>query len=260
MMAGRKNLKMVVSFDGAGYLGWQRLGGMQKKKSIQSCLEIVLQEILNMDIKIAGSGRTDAGVHAKGQVANFYVPSSFLTDRFSLQRLKKDCNHKLPDDIQILSIEEVADNFHSRYSATRKTYIYYLDTREVPCVFSRKYSLWVGNKLDVEAMKECSSLFIGKHDFRGFSSEKDMKKDTIRRIYNITFKREKHLLAISITGDGFLYNMVRILVGTLLEVGRGERTLEQVRFALDNPKRKYAGVTAGSSGLFLYKVEYNDEK
>lgn len=257
MMKDRKNLKMVISYDGSGYLGWQRLGESQKKKSIQSCLEVVLQEILNMNIKIAGSGRTDAGVHAKGQVANFYVPSSFLTDKVSLEKLRRDCNHKLPDDIQILSIEEVANDFHSRYSATGKTYIYYLDTRETPCVFSRKYSLWVGNKLDVDVMKECSGLFIGEHDFRGFSSEKDMKKNTIRRIYNITFRKEKHLLAISITGDGFLYNMVRILIGTLLEVGRGERTLEQVRFALDNPKRKYAGITIHSSGLFLYKVDYN---
>lgn len=259
-MADRKNLKMVISYDGSGYLGWQRLGGTQKKKSIQSCLEIVLQEILNMDIKIAGSGRTDAGVHAKGQVANFYVPSSFLTDRFSLQKLKQDCNYKLPDDIQILSIEEVENDFHSRYSAISKTYNYYLDTREVPCVFSRKYALWVGNVLDVDLMRECSNLFLGEHDFRGFSSEKDMKKDTIRRIYNISFKREKHLLAISITGDGFLYNMVRIIIGTLLEVGRRERTLEQVHFALDNPRRKYAGVTVSSVGLVLYKVDYNNEK
>lgn len=256
-MADKKNLKMVISYDGSGYSGWQRLGGTQKKKSIQSCIETVLQEVTKLDnLKIAGSGRTDAGVHAKGQVVNFHVPSSFLTDKFTLESWKENCNYKLPEDIRILSLEEVENNFHSRYSAIKKTYVYYLDTREIPCVFSRKYSLWVGNKLDVDAMKECSSLFLGEHDFRGFSSEKDMKKDTIRRIYNITFKREKHLLAIFITGDGFLYNMVRILVGTLLEVGRGERTLEQVRFALDNPKRKYAGVTVSSCGLFLYKVDY----
>ena len=258
-MTDRKNLKMVISYDGTGYLGWQRLGGTQKKKSIQSCIETVLQKILRMDkIKIAGSGRTDAGVHAKGQVANFYVPSSFLTDKVSLEKLKRDCNNILPRAIRILSVEEVADSFHSRYSAIRKTYVYYLDTRETPCVFSRKYSLWVGNKLDIQVMKECSRLFLGEHDFRGFSSEKDRQKDTIRKIYDIALRKEKHLLAISICGDGFLYNMVRIIVGTLLEVGRGERTIEQVRFALDNPQRKYTGVTASSTGLFLYQVDYKE--
>lgn len=256
-MADRKNLKMVISYDGSGYSGWQRLGGSQKKKSIQSCIETVLQEVTKLDnLKIAGSGRTDAGVHAKGQVANFHVPSSFLTDKFTLERWKEDCNHKLPEDIRILSLEEVEDNFHSRYSAVRKTYIYYLDTRETPCVFSRKYSLWVGHNLDIQAMKECSRLFLGKHDFRGFSSEKDMQKDTIRRIYNISFHKEEHLLAIAVSGDGFLYNMVRIMMGTILEVGRGERTLAQVRFALDNPKREYAGKTISSLGLFLDKVDY----
>lgn len=258
-MTGRKNLKMLISYDGSRYLGWQRLGGTQKKKSIQSCIETTLQEVLGIEqIKITGSGRTDAGVHAKGQVANFYVPSSFLTDKVSLLQLREACNRKLPKDIRILSVEEVSDDFHSRYSAVKKTYVYYLDTRETPCVFFRKYALWVGNKLNIQAMEECSRLFLGEHDFRGFSSEKNMQKDTIRRIYDIYFKKENHLLAIAICGDGFLYNMVRILVGTLLEVGRGERTPEQVRFALNNPKREYTGMTVSSLGLFLYQVDYKE--
>lgn len=259
MMQERKNLKLVIAYDGSGYLGWQRLGGTDKKKSIQSCIETTLQEILKTEkIHIIGSGRTDGGVHAKGQVANFYVPSSFLTDRDSLIAFREACNQSLPEDIRILSVEEVPKDFHSRYSAKRKTYVYYLDTREVPEVFSRKYALWVGKGLDMHAMETCSRIFLGQHDFRGFSSEKRKEKDTIRRIYDITFRQESHLLAISICGDGFLHHMVRILVGTLLEVGKGERTLKQVCFALENPRREYAGMTVSSQGLFLEQVDYEE--
>lgn len=253
----KKNLKMVIAYDGSGYLGWQRLGREQKNKSIQSLIETALQEVLNIEtIKITGSGRTDAGVHAKGQVANFYLPTSFCSDASSLKKLREDCNQRLPEDIRILSVEEVSEDFHSRYSARKKTYVYYLDTREMPGVFSRKYALWTGEKPDISRMEKCSRLLLGEHDFRGFSSEKNPQKDTIRTIYDISFEREQHLLAIYITGNGFLYNMVRILVGTLLEVGKGERTLDEVRLALDNPGREYAGKTASSCGLFLYQVDY----
>lgn len=248
---------MVLSYDGSGYLGWQRLGGTKKNKSIQSLIEHVLQEVFGLkQIKIIGSGRTDAGVHAKGQVANFYVPSSFLIKKENLKLWQEECNKKLPMDIRIKSFELVDKDFHSRFSARSKTYVYTIDQREVPSVFTRKHALWVEGLLNLEEMKACSRVLLGEHDFRGFSSEKRKDKDTIRRIDEISFVEKGEQLEIAISGNGFLYNMVRIIVGTLLEVGQGERTIEQVRYALQHPERKYTGMTVSSHGLCLEKVEY----
>ena len=251
----KQNIKMVISYDGSRYLGWQRLGGNQKTQSIQGYIEDTLEDIAGYSVAIIGSGRTDAGVHALGQVANFYVPSSFFLSH-TLEELQQMCNERLPEDIRILSVEEVPKDFHSRYSATRKTYEYHVDTREVPVVFTRKYALWESKQLDLEVMRECSRLFVGKHDFKAFSTQSKAEKDTVRTIFDFSIEQKDHELIFSVCGDGFLYNMVRILVGTLLEVGRGERSRQQVAEALRTGDRQLAGYTVSSVGLFLKEVYY----
>lgn len=252
-----KNIKMVISYDGSRYLGWQRLGGKQKHQSIQGCIEMVLEDILGYPAAIIGSGRTDAGVHAQGQVANFYVPSSFFLSH-AVEELKEMCNNRLPEDIRILSVKEVPKQFHSRYSAIKKTYEYHVDTREVPVVFTRKYALWEAEPLDMEAMAECSKMFLGKHDFSAFSTQTKAEKDTIRTIYEFNIEKRDEKLVFSVCGDGFLYNMVRILVGTLLEVGKGKRTKQQVAEAFRTGDRQLAGATVSSVGLFLKEVVYDE--
>ena len=253
----KQNIKMVISYDGSRYLGWQRLGGKQKKQSIQGYIEEILKDITGYSAACIGSGRTDAGVHALGQVANFYVPSSFFLS-YTLEELWKQCNKRLPEDIRICSMEKVEEAFHSRYSAVKKTYEYHVDTRAVPVVFTRKYALWEPKALDICAMRECSKLFVGKHDFKAFSTQSKAEKDTIRTIFDFSIEKKEDELIFSVCGDGFLYNMVRILVGTLLEVGRGERTRQQVAEALRTGDRQLAGYTVSSVGLFLKEVVYND--
>ena len=253
----KHNIKMVISYDGSRYLGWQRLGGKQKTQSIQGFIEDILEDIAGYSIAITGSGRTDAGVHALGQVANFHVPSSFFLSH-TLEELQQQCNERLPEDIRICSVEEVPECFHSRYSATKKTYEYHVDTREVPVVFTRKYALWEPKALNLSAMRECSRLFVGKHDFKAFSTQRQAEKDTVRTIFDFFIEQREEELIFSVCGDGFLYNMVRILVGTLLEVGRGERTRQQVAEALHTGDRQLAGYTVSSVGLFLKEVVYKD--
>lgn len=261
-----KNIKITIAYDGTGYLGWQRLGGKQQKQSIQGMLETVIGEIVQYPVRLTGSGRTDAGVHAKGQVANFSVPSAFLTEGKKIEeRLHffcMECNKQLPEDIRILDATYVSNDFHSRYDAKQKTYCYYIDTRkEAPCVFSRKYALWVPEKLDVGKMKQAVEILLGTHDFLGFSSKsragiQKKQKDTVRMLYSVEILSWKHGIYFSFTADGFLYNMVRILTGTLLEVGTGKRGIQQVRQALEKKDRQQAGATVSSVGLFLEQVDY----
>ena len=159
-----KNIKLLISYDGTGYLGWQRLGGKQQGQSIQGLLEHVIEKVVQYPVRIHGSGRTDAGVHAKGQVANFSVPSAFFTLEETVEErlryLRDECNQRLPEDIRIIKAKLVAASFHSRYSAKRKTYQYYIDTGETPSVFARKYALWLPQKLDIEKMKQAADCLL----------------------------------------------------------------------------------------------------
>lgn len=256
----QKNIKIVISYDGTRYLGWQRLPGKQRRKSIQGYLEEVLEQVIGCRIRLAGSGRTDAGVHALGQVANFCVPSAlFRCDTVSqCKKWKQECNLQLPEDIKIKTMEEVPENFHSRYSAVRKTYQYQIDTGERPSVFQRKYALWFPETLDVDKMRQVASCLVGKHDFAAFSTGGKERKDTVRTIYALDIVEQESKILISVCGDGFLYNMVRILVGTLLMAGTGEMSCEQVMKALKSRDRQLAGRTVSSVGLFLKQVEYSE--
>ncbi len=262
-----KNIKLTISYDGTKYLGWQRLTGEKRKKSIQGIVEDALKQIFGQEILLIGSGRTDAGVHARGQVANFHVPSAFLrliekryTEGSLEEKLRRACNEVLPEDICVLQVQLVSKEFHSRYSALAKTYEYIIDCREVPQVFWRKRALWIGQKLDLEQMKKAVPFLIGEKDFRAFSTKDPggKKKNTVRTVYSIELEEQNHLLYIRVRGNGFLYNMVRIIVGTLIGVGTGQKSLSEVQCAIETGERKYAGYTASSVGLYLKNVEYGN--
>ena len=247
----KKNIKLVLEYDGSRYDGWQKQGNTDN--TIQGKLETILLKWTGENIEIHGSGRTDAGVHARGQVANFHVDSKICPDaKTAMEYL----NRYLPDDIRILEAEEAEDRFHSRLWATRKTYAYVVDTGEKKSVFERKYVYGLGEKVNIEAMRKAAELLVGEHDFKSFCSNKKMKKSTVRRLDSIEIKEDGTKIVLEYTGNGFLYNMVRILTGTLLEVGMGKRKPEQMTEILLAENREAAGMTAPPEGLFLMSVEY----
>lgn len=246
-----RNIKIVIMYDGSGYSGWQRLGKQDKKPSIQNILEELFSNYLGEDIKLIGSGRTDAGTHAFGQVANFHCHSEQSADK-----MKKELNILLPEDIAILEMCDEAMEFHSRYSAKAKTYRYRIDQGETQSVFLRKYTYHMPKPMKLEDMIKASVYLKGKHDFKAFSTDRKDNKSTIRTIESIEIYRHKNELWIDITGDGFLYNMARIIVGTLMEVGEGTRQPDEIKAILASGDRHMAGITVSSQGLFLCNVRY----
>ncbi|MFI3171926.1 MAG: tRNA pseudouridine(38-40) synthase TruA [Eubacteriales bacterium] len=243
-----RNYKMIISYDGTRYKGWQRLGN--DMLSIQYRIETALSEELGYAVTIDGSGRTDSGVHAYGQVANVKV-SGILNEI----ELKNNMNELLPEDICIRHVELVKNAFHSRLSAKGKQYTYTIDTREKPDVFLRKYTYHYVESLDIERMREACKILIGTHDFTAFCDKKE-EKSGVRTIHGINIREEESLIQIEFYGSGFLNHMVRILTGTLLEVGNKTRSVEAVSEALHSKRRADAGYTAPSRGLRLEEVYY----
>ena len=243
-----RNLRLEICYDGTRYRGWQRLPG--KDDTIQGKLETTLSRILGEPIEISGSGRTDAGVHAKGQVANFHCESTMAAGEI-LANLRR----YLPEDIGIYSCKEVSQRFHARLNAKEKTYRYRIWNSDCPCVFDRRYVAIMPENLDVEKMSRAAVHFLGEHDFSAFCTNAKMKKSTARFIRSLEVERVGEELHITVTGNGFLQNMVRILVGTLIEVGRGERTPDSIP-ALFGGKRADAGFLAPAQGLCLQEVYY----
>lgn len=243
-----RNLRLDICYDGTRYRGWQRLKGVEN--TIQGKLEQTLSRILGEEIELSGSGRTDAGVHAAHQIANFHCESTIPAGKI-LQELRR----YLPGDIGIYSCEDVSERFHARLNARRKTYRYRLWNSEMPCVFDRRFVSIDSRKLDLIAMEQAAEFFLGEHDFSAFCANKNMKKSTIRRIDGIEIKQVGSEIRFEFVGNGFLYNMVRIMVGTLLEVGRGERNPDSIP-ALFGAKREKAGPLVPASGLWLMEVEY----
>ena len=243
-----RNLRLDICYDGTRYRGWQRLPG--REDTIQGKLETVLSRILEEPIEITGSGRTDAGVHARGQVANFHCESAMPAGEIlaSLRRY-------LPEDIGIYSCRDVSPRFHARLNAKEKTYLYRIWNSEAPCVFDRRYVAVMPEKLNLDAMEEAAKLLCGEHDFSAFCGNPKMKKSTVRFLHRIELRRQGEELQLRFTGNGFLYNMVRILVGTLIEVGRGERTPQSIP-SLFGGKRAQAGFLAPAQGLCLEEVVY----
>ncbi len=244
-----RNFKLLLAYDGSRYKGWQRLGDTDN--TIQAKLEAVLSRMVDAPVEVIGSGRTDAGAHAAGQVANFHADTNLSADEICAY-----LRQYLPEDIGVLSLEEVDDRFHSRFHAVQKTYTYRVWTSERPCVFERKYVWPVRAQFDLCAMKEAARHFLGEHDFTAFCSNKRFKKSAVRTIFRIDIETTSDELRFVVTGDGFLYNMVRIMVGTLLAVGRGELSPDQIPEILNSKCRENAGETVPAKGLCLMEVQY----
>lgn len=244
-----RNIKLVIEYDGKKYLGWQRLA--DSEKTIQGKIETVLSQMINEEIEIIGSGRTDAGTHAKGQVANFKTISNM-----TVEKMLSYLNGHLPNDIVIKAVTEVPERFHARYNAIGKKYSYYVWNDSVPTAVNRNYSYHFSQTLDLTQLTAACDKLIGKHDFVGFSSLKKTKKTTIRTIKDIKIEQEGKLLKFTFEADGFLYNMIRIMMGTLLEIGAGEMKLATIDEIFENKVRANAGMTVPANGLFLEEVYY----
>ena len=243
-----KNIKIIVQYDGTKYNGWQRQGNT--KNTIQEKFENVLFKMCGGKTEIFASGRTDAGVHAQGQAANFKCETDMSTEE-----IRTYLNRYLPEDIRVIKAEEVGERFHARLNAVSKTYEYRIAT-DKPDVFTRKYVYHVEKVPDVENMRSASKFLLGTHDFIGFSSLKKTKKSTVRTITDITITERENVITLRFTGNGFLYNMVRILAGTLYEIGTGELKEAAIPLVLEEKRREEAGTTFPACGLHLMRVEY----
>ena len=243
-----RNIRLDICYDGTRYRGWQRLPG--KDDTIQGKIEQCLSKILGEDIEISGSGRTDAGVHAVGQVANFHCQSAMGCEEI-LALLRK----YLPEDIGILSCKDCAERFHARLNAKEKTYCYTIWNSEEPNVFDRRYMTNIPQPLDLAAMREAAKYLEGEHDFSAFCGNPQFKKTTVRVIRSVNILKLGNEVRLSFTGNGFIHNQVRIMAGTLIEVGRGERTADSIA-ALFGGKRCDAGFLAPAQGLCLMRVIY----
>lgn len=243
-----RNLRLDICYDGTRYKGWQRLS--DGDNTIQGKLETTLSRLLGEKIEISASGRTDAGTHAVGQVVNFHCNSSMPCDEM-LNSLRQ----YLPEDIGVYSCKNVSERFHARLNAKTKTYRYRLWNSHSPCVFQRKYVYADTRDFDLEAMRKAAALYIGTHDFSAFCANKNMKKSTVRSISSFDIQRCGDELVFTVTGNGFLQHMVRIMVGTLLEVGVGERAADSIP-TLYGAVRAAAGPAVPASGLCLMEVTY----
>lgn len=244
-----RNIKMTIEYDGSNFKGFQKL--KDNENTIQGKLESVLSQMTGENIEIIGSGRTDMGVHAYGQVVNFKTNCNY-----SLNKIQKYLYEYLPQSIGIKDIEEVDDRFHSRYNAKRKVYLYKIDNNKYPNPFNRKYTCHVAKELDLDLMREVADVFIGEHDFTSFCSSRSKKKSHVREIYSISINEKDGLVEIYVEGNGFLYNMVRIIVGTLIDAGHRKITAKEVKKILDMKDRSKSPETAPAKGLFLYRVKY----
>lgn len=245
-----RNFKIIMQYEGTRYQGWQRQDSTGN--TIQGKLEAILGRMTGLDfVQVIGSGRTDAGVHALGQVANFKIDTDM-----SAEQVMDYINQYLPEDIGILSISEVPGRFHSRLNVKGKTYRYRIWNSEVPCVFARRYVYEFPDKLNIAAMRAAASRLVGEHDFKAFTSNKRSKKSTVRTIDEIRVEKDDKEITLTYRGDGFLYHMVRIMTGTLIEAGQGKRTPASVAALLEDGTREQAGPLVPAKGLCLVEVRY----
>ena len=243
-----RNIRLDICYDGTRYRGWQRLNNSDN--TIQGKLEQTLSRILCEEIEVSASGRTDAGTHARMQTVSFHCNSNV-----SCEEILTQLRRYLPEDIGVYSCKDVSPRFHARLNAKTKTYMYRVWNSEQPCVFDRKYVLQNPENFDLDSMQYAAALFIGSHDFSAFCANKNMKKSTVRHIHTFSVERIGPEIRFVVTGNGFLHHMVRIMVGTLLEVGRGERTPESIS-QLFGANRADAGELVPASGLCLMEVTY----
>ena len=245
-------VKMIVAYDGTNYCGWQI---QDNGTTIEEILNRELSALLKEDIKVIGASRTDSGVHALGNVAVFDTETRIPAEKISFA-----LNQRLPDDIRITNSCEVPGDFHPRFCNTIKTYEYKIWNDRFPNPLVRLYSKFVYYNIDVEKMQQAAAYLVGKHDFKSFCSTRTQVENTVREVTDITFRREGKMIIMSIKGYGFLYNMVRIIMGTLLRVGTGLYEAEHVKEILEACDRSVAGPKAEACGLTLVGIEYLDER
>lgn len=240
--------KLVIEYEGTAYAGWQR---QPNQPTVQAAIEDILQRITQTHIAVTGAGRTDAGVHALGQVV------SFRSDKtFSMHEWLRALNGLLPADISIRSIEAVADGFHARYSARRKHYEYRILNRAERSALDRHRAWHIRERLDLGTMREAARSLVGRHDFSSFQGHPTDTDNPICDLTHLTLSEEQALIGIQVQADRFLKQMVRAIVGTLVEVGQGKRQPQAMKDILDTRDRRSAGITAPAHGLYLVRVEY----
>ncbi len=245
----KRNYKFTISYDGTRYLGWEHQPTTDM--TIQGKLEKVLERMCEDKVELIGAGRTDAGVHAKAMIAN-----TFLDVDMDEAMIRDYCNRYLPDDICVREVRIASDRFHSRYNAVGKTYCYTCYVGPLKPVFDRKYVYVLEKEPDISSMRSAAEYLVGEHDFKSFCHNPKMKKSTVRKVDRIDIKKNGPYISFTYHGTGFLQYMVRILTGTLLEVGMGERTPESMKDLLEAKDRTLAGVTAPALGLTMIKVDY----
>ena len=246
-----RNIKLTIEYDGKEFNGWQR---QPDRLNIQGTIEQAIKQVTGEDVDLTASGRTDAGVHAIGQVANFKTNSNIPIEKIPIA-----INTNLKKSIRIVKAEEVDERFHSRLSCKRKTYRYVINCSGCESAIYRNLETYIPFKLDVEKMNKAAKFLEGEHDFKAFRASGTSSKSSVRTIYSAkVIQKENDRIYIELTGNGFLYNMVRIIAGTLVEVGAGKITPEDIPNIILSKKRENAGKTLPAKGLFLLNVEYEN--
>lgn len=246
-----RNIKLTIEYDGKDFNGWQK---QPNKLNIQGEIERAIEEVTGEKVDLIASGRTDAGVHALAQVANFKIQNMSIP----VEKIPYALNSKLKKSIRIQSAEEVDDKFHSRYACKKKTYRYTINNSEQGTAIYRNMQYHYPNKLDAQKMNEGAKYLIGEHDFKSFKASGTSSKSSVRTIYNAEVTQTGNQITIELTGNGFLYNMVRIIAGTLVEVGEGKIKPSDVKRILEAQDRLQAGKTLLANGLMLINVEYEE--
>ena len=243
-----RNIKLTIEYDGKEYHGWQK---QPNRLNIQGEIENAIKQVTGEEVDLIGSGRTDSGVHAFGQVANFKMNSEF-----PLKKIASALNSQLKQSIRIQKAEEVSIQFHSRYHCHEKTYAYVIDNSEQGSAIYRNLSYHITKPLNIEAMKKATNYLVGEHDFSSFKSSGTSSKTSVRTIYKAKIIEDGKRISIELTGNGFLYNMVRIIAGTLVEIGLGDMSPEEMKAIIEAKDRKRAGKTLPAHGLLLMEVKY----
>ncbi len=243
-----RNIKIIIEYHGRGFNGWQK---QPDKLNIQGEIERAIEEITGEKVDLIASGRTDAGVHSLGQTANFKIEGDFPIEKIPIA-----LNSKLKNSIRIISAEEVEERFHSRYSVKSKKYRYIINNSQYGTAIYRELEFHVPQKLDIEKMKEAAKYFEGEHDFKAFKASGTSSKSSVRTIYKADVIEDGDRIKIELTGNGFLYNMVRIISGTLVDVGHGKIKPEEIKEIIESKDRKKAGKTLPPQGLYLVEVTY----
>jgi tRNA pseudouridine38-40 synthase len=242
------NVKILLEYDGTAYCGWQR---QKNALSIQEVLEKAISSVTDENVHVIGSGRTDSGVHALGQVANFKTNT-----RIPIDKLPYAINSKLPDDIVVKDAEIVPEDFHARFWAKSKIYSYTIYNSKFPSPIYRRYSYFCPHPLDVDAMKRAAQFLVGIHDFKAFMASGSPVKSTVRHVQRLEIVKQGDIVKLEMEANGFLYNMARIIAGTLLDVGTGKRNADEMPSIIESKDRFYAGKTLAAQGLCLVKVNY----